>query len=68
MIDNKTFGDLPRGRPLQTYAGFGSSRPCAVCRLVIGPTDVEFELDFPDAPTLQLHRHCLLLWASKTSA
>jgi len=44
------------------YAGYGAGRTCSGCKDTIGPKDVEYEADFPDAQRYYLHLRCAGLW------
>jgi hypothetical protein len=54
--------------PLETtrvWGGRGSGRPCALCERVIGPAEIEYELEVPvdgAVQTLRFHLDCHALW------
>jgi hypothetical protein len=59
-------GSLPApGRRI--WAGAGSGRPCSVCGLLIGGTEIEYEVDV-DEVALLAHIGCFDLWTEEAAA
>jgi hypothetical protein len=59
--DRMRSGELPTQNPSMSYAGKGSSVPCALCDAPILGSEIEYELVFagPDAPARKVLRfHC----------
>jgi hypothetical protein len=56
-------GELPSAKPEKVWAGKGTGQPCGACGVHITAADLEYELDFPGAPTAgRLHHACLIIW------
>jgi hypothetical protein len=57
-------GSLPAKPPRnKIYAGYGSGAVCDACGDSIQPSDVEYELNYPDEQrTFRLHLGCASLW------
>jgi hypothetical protein len=56
----------PYHRPQRTWAGYGSGTHCDLCHRVIGPSQIEYEVELATgcAPrVLRLHRQCFQDWA-----
>ena len=64
--DKVARGLLPTLKPLKVFAGLGNSRPCDGCGRSIAPTEVEFEFDFANGPTVRLHKDCSAIWHAAT--
>lgn len=64
--DKLARGLLPTIKPLKTFAGLGTGRPCDGCGRSVAPTDVEYELEFADERTVLLHKDCLAIWYDAT--
>jgi hypothetical protein len=48
--------------PVKTWGGYGRGQRCAACDEPILPTEIEYELDFPDDRTFRFHATCRALW------
>ena len=56
---------LRRAVPLRMWGGKGSGLPCDFCRVLVGPDDVEYEVEAQlDGATviLRFHRRCHDAW------
>jgi hypothetical protein len=51
-----TAGVLPADVPTKAWVGHGTDATCTICDLLIGPDDLECEVDLPDARTVRLWR------------
>ena len=56
----------PPNPPAKCYVGKGTGRTCDACAKVIGPDDVEHEVDVPAGRTLVFHRDCYGIWQDST--
>jgi hypothetical protein len=57
---------LPEARFMGLWAGHGMQRRCDSCEQIIGPNEIEYELDFSQevhAVTLRLHPRCWDDWS-----
>jgi hypothetical protein len=49
---------LRRAVPIRMWGGKGCGVPCDFCRVLVGPTDVEYEVEAKlDGTTVMLHFH-----------
>jgi hypothetical protein len=49
---------LRRAVPVRMWGGKGSAAPCDFCRVIVGPSDVEYEVEAQlDGATVTLHFH-----------
>jgi hypothetical protein len=49
---------LRRAVPIRMWGGKGSGQPCDFCRVLVGPSDVEYEVEAQlDGATVMLHFH-----------
>jgi len=49
---------LRRAVPIRMWGGKGCGVPCDFCRVLVGPTDVEYEVEAQlDGTTVMLHFH-----------
>lgn len=60
-------GDLPEQPPDRMWGGPGSGASCAVCGKIVGPKEVEFELQFSSSGgagplTYHVHARCFAAW------
>lgn len=58
-------GELPKNRPVRTWAGLGSGQACSLCDEPISTSQVEYEAEVADGGllrTLRLHLFCLEIW------
>jgi CheY-like chemotaxis protein len=53
---------LPADPPAKCWVGKGTGRACEGCDKVIGPDEIEYEVDIADGRTLRLHADCLAAW------
>jgi hypothetical protein len=63
--DKLTTAAMRRARPLKLWAGKGHGAPCDHCRVLIAPSDVEYEVDAElDGAriTLFFHQRCHDAW------
>ncbi len=61
-------GGLPRGRPREIAAGYGSGSICAACDQPITHRQVEYEVeDAETAKKLCFHAECHDLWQTECS-
>ncbi|HEX6211694.1 MAG TPA: hypothetical protein VF136_13015 [Methylomirabilota bacterium] len=59
-------GRLPADGPVKTWAGYGRGRPCSVCDEVIGPGQVEYELESEaQGPVYCFHVSCHAIWEAE---
>jgi hypothetical protein len=57
--------ELPKQRATRISAGYGDGHRCEVCREIVEPTDVEYELFFfEEQRTVLMHLRCYGLWES----
>ena len=57
-----TANALPRGKPVKTWVGYGSGRPCDGCGERIHRIQIQYELEMADHTTFRLHTGCHGLW------
>jgi hypothetical protein len=59
-------GVLPRPLPQKIWVGRSSGQACLICEQLIGPSEMECEVELASTVTARMHRHCfdLLLAAS----
>jgi hypothetical protein len=58
---------LRRAVALRMWGGKGGGAPCDICRVLLGPTDVEYEVEAElDGATVMLHFHprCHDVWTA----
>lgn len=58
-------GNLPKNRPLRTWAGPGNGQPCSLCEQPIAASQMEYEAEVPDGTALRVfrfHLSCLETW------
>ena len=56
-------GELPSAKPEKVWASKGTGQVCRACGHPIAGHDVEYEVDFPNAPgAMRLHRACIMMW------
>ena len=55
-------GELPRRRPRQTYAGYGTGELCAACDGVMTSRHVEYEMHFGGGLKYRMHWDCVGVW------
>ena len=58
-------GELPCDPSARMWGSRGSGAPCALCGQVIGPDEIEYEVEMKAggaAGTLQFHRACHTIW------
>ena len=56
---------LPASIPAHLWAGQGSQQPCSLCDQPIGPEEIEYELEDPQAGTernYRFHLRCHAIW------
>jgi hypothetical protein len=61
-----TVAALRRATPIRMWGGKGSGLPCDFCRVLVGPDDVEYEVEAQlDGAVLMLrfHYRCHYAWA-----
>lgn len=66
-----TVAALRRVTPGRLWGGKGCGAPCDFCRVLISPTDIEYELEaeLDGAPlTLHFHRRCHDTWRAEYDA
>jgi len=59
-----SLGHLPCVAQHYLWAGPGDGRPCSLCDRPIDPRQIEYELEFPLIPEMQMrfHRICHQVW------
>lgn len=55
-------GVLPREDTGRIVAGSGENRACCLCAEVIGPADVEYEMNTGNASSFRFHIPCYFAW------
>ena len=58
-------GELPRQRQSRTWGGPGAGLPCHGCGEIVGPDDIEIEVQFLTEAgfvTRRFHTLCFALW------
>ena len=60
-------GNLPKHPPERMWGGPGSGVSCALCGKIVGPEEVEFELQFSSGGgtgliTYHVHARCYAAW------
>ena len=55
-------GLLPSLHRPAVWAGHGTGRLCDGCAAAIDATEIETEIDLPDAAVLRLHELCFRTW------
>jgi hypothetical protein len=57
---------LRRATPIRMWGGKGSGLPCDFCRVIVGPDDVEYEVEAQldgAVVMLRFHYRCHYAWA-----
>ena len=60
--DKLWYGILPNVVPAKRWGRFGGGRMCDGCDLVLGPKDVEYNVELSDGRRLKFHLNCASLW------
>jgi hypothetical protein len=58
-------GWLPSSDPAVSWAGSGRGEPCCVCRVLVRPDEIGFDLSFAQAQApveLHMHLRCRIAW------
>jgi hypothetical protein len=59
-------GRLPLDGPVRTWAGYGRGSPCSVCEELIGPAQVEYEVESGSQGLAhRFHVSCHALWEAE---